>query len=210
MMKNSKILVLLLGFTFLLTLTGIAQTQETEETVVCAVSGKEMKKSEAKATYEYKGKTYYFCCDNCKEAFIKNPKKYTQKKGHEGHMLAGHHAEETVVDPVCGMKIKKSDAKATYEHNGETYYFCMEGCKNKFKKDPDKYAKKAGEMVTCPVSGKKIKKSDAAGSHEYNGKTYYFCCANCKEKFTKNPEKYTQKNDEMKSCDHGCCAKEIK
>jgi len=209
-MKNSKILVLLLGFAFLLTLTGISQAQETEETVVCAVGGKEMKKSEAKATYEYKGKTYYFCCDNCKEAFIKNPEKYTQKKEHEGHMHADHHAEDTVVDPVCGMKIKKSDAKATYEHNGETYHFCMEGCKEKFKKDPEKYAKKAGEMVTCPVSGKKIKKLDAAGSHEYSGKTYYFCCANCKEKFTKAPEKYTQKKDEMKSCDQGCCAKEIK
>jgi len=210
MSKHSKILTLLLGFAFVLTLTGIVQAQETEETVVCAVGGKEMKKSEAKGSYEYKGKTYYFCCDNCKEAFMKNPEKYTQKNAHEGQMHASDHAEDTVVDPVCGMKIKKSDAKATYEHNGNTYYFCMEGCKEKFMNDPDKYAKKAEEMVTCPVSGKKVKKSDAAGSHEYNGKTYYFCCADCKEKFVENPEKYTQKKDAMKACEQDCCAKEIK
>jgi YHS domain-containing protein len=28
------------------------------------------------ATYEYKGKTYYFCATGCKEAFSKNPEKY--------------------------------------------------------------------------------------------------------------------------------------
>lgn len=205
-MKSSKTLALVLGFAFVLALAGIVQAQESDETVVCAVGGKEMKKSEVKVTHEYKGKTYYFCCENCKEAFIKDPEKYTQKKEYEGHMHAGDHAEDTVVDPVCGMKIKKSDAKATYEYNGETYYFCMEGCKEKFMKDPDTYVMKAGEMVTCPVSGKKIKKSDAAGSHEYNEKTYYFCCANCKEKFTTDPEKYTKKNGEPKTCDEGCCS----
>ena len=71
MIKNSKILVLLLGFAFVLVLTGIAQQQKSEETVTCPVSGEVIKKSEAKGTYEYKGKTYYFCCENCKEAFIK-------------------------------------------------------------------------------------------------------------------------------------------
>jgi len=34
-----------------------------------------------------------------------------------------------------------------------------------------------------------VKKSEAL-VYEYNGKTYYFCCAGNKEKFTKNPEKY--------------------
>lgn len=44
-----------------------------------------------------------------------------------------------VKDPVCGMKIKKKEAAATLEHEGETYYFCAEGCKEKFAENPEKY-----------------------------------------------------------------------
>jgi YHS domain-containing protein len=215
MRKYSKVLVLLFGFILVLALTGMAQ--QSDETVTCATTGKTMKKSEAKATYEYNGKTYYFCCDGCKEAFVKEPEKYIQKKATEEHMHEHGQTEEgqmhaageedgTVVDPVCGMKIKKSDAKATFEYNGKTYYFCMEGCLEKFKKDPEKYAHKAEEMVTCPVSGKTIKKSEASGSHEYNGKTYYFCCPNCKEKFLENPEKYAKQKGEVAAPSQGSCA----
>lgn len=215
MRKHSKMLVLLFGFVLVLALTGMAQ--QADETVTCTTTGKTMKKSDAKATYEYNGKTYYFCCDGCKEAFVKNPEKYIQKKAEEGQMHAHDHAEEgsmhahgeedgAVVDPVCGMKIKKSDAKATYEYNGKTYYFCMEGCLEKFKKNPAKYAQKAEEMVKCPVSGKEIKKSEAAGSHEYNGKTYYFCCSNCKEKFVQDPEKYVNKKGNGEPSAQACCA----
>ena len=45
--------------------------------------------------------------------------------------------------------------------------------------------------LVCPVSGEKIASVDqAAGKSVYKGKTYYFCCAGCKPKFDKNPEKY--------------------
>jgi len=46
------------------------------------------------------------------------------------------------------------------------------------------------EMVECPVTGEKIHKGMAAGKTVYKGKTYYFCCAGCPEKFKNNPEKY--------------------
>lgn len=42
-------------------------------------------------------------------------------------------------DPVCGMKVKKSEAAAVSEYKGKKYYFCAEGCKEKFEKDPEKY-----------------------------------------------------------------------
>ena len=73
------------------------------------------------------------------------------------------------------------------------------------------------------VSGQKIRKSEAANTHKYDGETYYFCCPNCKEKFVENPEKYTKKDDGQKleagnngnSCSHAedqscCAAKKIK
>ncbi|HDQ25721.1 MAG TPA: YHS domain-containing protein [bacterium] len=38
--------------------------------------GVKMKKSKAHSSWEYKGKTYYFCCAGCPEAFKKDPEKY--------------------------------------------------------------------------------------------------------------------------------------
>ncbi|MBI3233894.1 MAG: YHS domain-containing protein [Bacteroidetes bacterium] len=34
--------------------------------------------------------------------------------------------------------------------------------------------------------------SEAADKTEYNGKTYYFCCPNCKAQFEKEPAKYLE------------------
>jgi Cu+-exporting ATPase len=42
-------------------------------------------------------------------------------------------------DPVCGMKVKKSEAAAVSEYKGKKYYFCAEACKERFEKDPEKY-----------------------------------------------------------------------
>ena len=43
-------------------------------------------------------------------------------------------------DPVCGMKVStESENHTTYE--GKTYYFCCQGCMNKFSADPDTYLK---------------------------------------------------------------------
>ena len=46
------------------------------------------------------------------------------------------------------------------------------------------------EKVQCPVMKNWILPSQAADKTEYNGKTYYFCCGGCKEKFLTEPEKY--------------------
>jgi YHS domain-containing protein len=42
----------------------------------------EINEKEAAATYEHKGKTYYFCAVGCKEKFAKDPEKFL-KKGKE-------------------------------------------------------------------------------------------------------------------------------
>ena len=205
MTRYSKILVMFLMVSFVLVFTGISQLQAAEK-VNCAVTGKEINKEDAAGSMEYKGKTYYFCCAGCETKFKENPEQYVNGQGEGEHVhgeeMQSEHAEHSehehngeVVDPVCGMKIKKDEAKYSYEYKDKTYYFCMEGCKEKFVKNPEEYIKAGDEMVTCPVSGEEIKKADAAGSMEYKGNTYYFCCAGCKEKFVKNPEEYTKKKD---------------
>ena len=47
------------------------------------------------------------------------------------------------MDPVCGMQVDEKSAAATYDYQGETYYFCAPGCKAAFVKEPEKYLHKA-------------------------------------------------------------------
>ncbi|HKY59980.1 MAG TPA: YHS domain-containing protein [Gemmatimonadota bacterium] len=41
---------------------------------------------------------------------------------------------------MCGMRIDPDDAAATAEHEGKTYYFCSEACRDRFEADPASYA----------------------------------------------------------------------
>jgi len=50
--------------------------------------------------------------------------------GGEGHAL----------DPVCGMQVKTVDAAASARHDGSTYSFCSDSCKDKFEADPVRFA----------------------------------------------------------------------
>lgn len=51
----------------------------------------------------------------------------------------------TVKDPVCGMGIDPKTAAGKSEYKGQTYYFCSNGCKRAFDKEPERYVK-AEEM----------------------------------------------------------------
>lgn len=42
-------------------------------------------------------------------------------------------------DPVCEMEIEETDAAATAEYDGQTYYFCAAGCKETFVSAPEEY-----------------------------------------------------------------------
>ncbi|MEW6601154.1 MAG: heavy metal translocating P-type ATPase, partial [Nitrospirota bacterium] len=43
------------------------------------------------------------------------------------------------IDPVCKMTIEEQDAVGTSSHEGHTYYFCSEACKENFDINPDSY-----------------------------------------------------------------------
>jgi YHS domain-containing protein len=44
-------------------------------------------------------------------------------------------------DPVCGMEVNEKTTKWKTAYGGKTYYFCAEGCKRTFEKDPKKFVK---------------------------------------------------------------------
>lgn len=52
---------------------------------------------------------------------------------------------------------------------------------------------KVGDRTHCPVSGEEFVVRDDSPHAEYQGKTYYFCCPHCPEKFQADPAKYLGK-----------------
>ena len=45
---------------------------------------------------------------------------------------------ETATDPVCSMTVDPATAESC-NHEGETYYFCCPGCRDRFREDPSGY-----------------------------------------------------------------------
>lgn len=45
------------------------------------------------------------------------------------------------INPVCGVPVDMKHPKHVMQYGDETVYFCCDGCKIKFEKDPDKYMK---------------------------------------------------------------------
>ncbi len=51
----------------------------------------------------------------------------------------------TAIDPVCGMRVDKDDAPGgIFKHSGMTYYFCGDGCRRAFEKDPSSFLQVVG------------------------------------------------------------------
>jgi YHS domain-containing protein len=50
-------------------------------------------------------------------------------------------APEKAKDPVCGIMVDK-DPNLSANYKGETFYFCSRADMEKFKQEPEKYARK--------------------------------------------------------------------
>jgi Cu+-exporting ATPase len=84
----------------------------------------------------------------------------TAEHDHHHHDHA-HHAAPAgggALDPVCGMTVDPATAKHRTDYQGQTYYFCCNGCHTKFAADPQKYlgAREPepvveGAIYTCPM-----------------------------------------------------------
>ena len=70
---------------------------------------------------------------------------------------------ERVVDPVCGMKILRGKAAGSYEHKGQTYYFCGKGCIEKFKADPSRYLAPKAASAIAPKTAPSLTATAIAG-----------------------------------------------
>ena len=111
----------------------------------------------------------------------------------------------SVVDPVCGMKVDPSRARFSQIHGGKAFFFCSGHCLEKFRAAPDKFQKahKHADLVVLPggratsstsvkdpVCHMDVDPATAKFKFEHAGKTFYFCCESCLEKFRAQPVHY--------------------
>ena len=60
----------------------------------------------------------------------------------DGRVMFGDATLETnttVVDPVCGTELERTDAEAAADYRGTVYYFCSMACKERFIAAPERY-----------------------------------------------------------------------
>ena len=123
------------------------------------------------------------------------------------------------IDPICGMTVDPGSAAGSHEHKGQRYYFCGLSCLERFKADPERVLQPQlvsaaqpttrkpltmlqpapvmmGPVAVDPVCGMTVQQATAAGSYEFQGKTYYFCAASCLTKFRAEPDYYLTPPDQ--------------
>ncbi len=134
-------------------------------------------------------------------------------------MTTKHSIEtENFIDPICGMTVNPETAAGSYNHRGKTYYFCSNGCLQKFIAQTEdkplndfvqlgrkKEIVSHGEMTATPngefvdpVCGMSVEAQTAAGKYDFEGETYYFCSTGCLNKFKQNPQNFLEKKEEEK------------
>jgi YHS domain-containing protein len=113
-MKRNIHSIALVAALALILVVGVVAQQKSADKAVDPVCGMTVVKADAKAAFDYKGTTYYFCSTGCKDAFAKEPEKYLQaqkaaeEKGQMGEMrhmgqMGGHMAGQAGMMKHEGM-----------------------------------------------------------------------------------------------------------
>ena len=122
----------------------------------------------AAGSHDHRGLSYYFCGLSCLERFKIDPERALQPQATSSAkpttrrplpmMQPAPVATGTAaIDPVCGMTVQPATAAGSYEHQGNTYYFCATSCLTKFRIDPIHYLtppeQRAPRVMPVPSSG---------------------------------------------------------
>ena len=92
---------------------------------------------------QYKGETYYFCCEHCKKSFEANPEKYIPKKTAAAKV-------EKAKDLVCGMDVDPNSADVMKtQYKGKTYYFCSETVQEELRSESREICPEEWRLRTC-------------------------------------------------------------
>ncbi len=139
-------------------------------TVLDPVCGMQLDPTRTEHRADHTGTTYHFCSARCRERFVAEPEKYlgsdtgppaVADAAASSMKEASPQAENTVLDPVCGMTVDPATTTHHAQHDGSDYHFCAARCRDKFIAEPVRYLSPAtasadvpapaGTIYTCPM-----------------------------------------------------------
>ncbi len=123
------------------------------------VCGMTVDPATAAGEFDYEGKTWYFCNPGCRQKFSADPQGYLNRQPRMAEMSRA--APQPMVQ--LSSKAKSLPVMTTMQTA-------------------------PSEPHVDPVCGMTVNPATAAGSHEHNSQTYYFCSAHCLQKFRADPE----------------------
>jgi len=198
---------------------------KTVENFIDPICGMTVSPESAAGSLEVGGETIYFCSKGCLEKYKQQNDLSDLSKPAPAHDHSQMHEvmrmdkNGTHIDPICKMRVSPETAAGKYEFNGETFYFCSKGCEQKFinqtkgipasgfvqlgrQKETVQHgamtATPLGEFID-PVCGMSVAPETAAGKHEHQGETFYFCSTGCLNKFKQNPSNFLEKKPQEKA-----------
>ncbi|MCP9460723.1 MAG: heavy metal translocating P-type ATPase [Nitrospira sp.] len=128
------------------------------------ICGMTVDPARAAGRYDYKDTTYYFCSGSCLERFRADPDAALKRKP---LILMTAPAAPSPTTPSPAAPSVRKPLPMMQAPKGEA---------------------PKGEID--PVCGMTVQPERAAGSHVYQGKTYYFCATSCLNKFREDPAYY--------------------
>jgi len=121
----------------------------TRKDPVCGMDVSPGKSGAAGLTLEHGGRQVHFCSEQCRREFEKDAERFALKSPEGGRPGADRDMKTDeaglAVDPMCGMPVDKSKAKAyglTVDHEGKSRHFCAEQCRKRFETFPGHYTEK--------------------------------------------------------------------
>ncbi len=109
-------------------------------------------------------------------------------------------AEQYARDPICGMQVERALAPATAVQDGKTWYFCSDGCRERFLagehgKSGMPQSHSSRHLETDPVCGMTVDPEAQPQTRTLGDTTYYFCSDNCAAAFD---EQHESSDEEIK------------
>ena len=150
-MKLVRIMALIIMFACIIAVAGKTHAEELNvrqpsqneigTPATCPVTKEGFKVSKETPVIDYKGKSYFFCCEGCTGDFKKDPEKYSSALELKVREPKDSELGKSVTCPVSKEGFEVSKNTPVIDYKGKSYFFCCDGCIGDFKKDPEKFAK---------------------------------------------------------------------